>query len=82
MTDIADAVTECGDKCRHVGSPWWYASLTRSTWQGPLPTAKHYGPSEYVPLWWGPVVLVQPGDEVVLLPTPIGIVLDEVRPSA
>lgn len=76
------AVTEVEDDWLHVGSQLWYASLTRSLWQGPLPTVTHDGQHEYIPLWWGPIVLVRPGDEVVLLPTPIGTLVDEVRPSA
>lgn len=72
------AVTKC--VC-HVGSARWQASLARSIWQGPLPTTKHTHASEHVPLWWGPVVLAHPGDEIVLLPTPGGILVDEVRAS-
>ncbi len=73
-------MTEVEHECPHVRAHRRCASLTRSVWQGPLPTVKHDGPPEYIPLWWGPVVLVHPGDEVVLLPTPIGTVVDEVRP--
>ncbi len=72
------AVTEF---LHHVGSVRWSAVLARSMWQGPLPTIKHASPSEYVPLWWGPVVYVNPGDELVLLPTLDGVLVDEVRPS-
>ena len=75
-------VIEVEDECRKVGSYRWHGSLTRSLWQGPLPTVKHNGPHEHIPLWWGPVVLVSPGDEVVLLPTPVGTLVDEVLPAA
>lgn len=64
-----------------VGSVRWSAVLARSMWQGPLPTTKHIRESEYVPLWWGPVVVAHPGDEIVLLPTSMGDLVDEVRPS-
>lgn len=73
---------EYDPECHHLKSHLWYASLARSLWQGSLPTVTHDGPHEYMPLWWGPVVLVRPGDEVVLLHTLVGTMIDEVRPSA
>lgn len=57
----------------------WSASLARSLWSGPLPTTVHNGASEMVPLWWGPVLQVDPGDVVTLLPTPLGSVVEMVR---
>ncbi len=72
---------EAPEPPRTHGSEKWQASLARTLWRGPLPTTKHDRFSEYLPLWWGPVVHVHPGDEIVLLPTPIGDVIDEVRPA-
>ena len=65
----------------NVGSQRWQASLARSKWKGPLPTTVHARESEYILLWWGPRIMTHPGDELVLLPTPAGLLVDEVRPS-
>ena len=58
---------------------FWAASLARSLWSGPLPTAVHTGASEMIPLWWGPLLQVDPGDTLTLLPTPLGHVVEWVK---
>ncbi len=73
--------TEVTERIRSATLLRLHAAFTRSQWQGPLPTTKHDRPAEYVPLWWGPVVVVNPGDEIVLLPTLMGDLVDEVRPA-
>ena len=62
-----------------AGGQMLTASVARSLWSGPLPVMRHERASEVVHLWWGPVLQVDPGDEVTLLPTPIGSVVDGVR---
>ena len=60
----------------------WIASLARSLWlmdaKGPLPTTTHQRASEILPLWWGPVIQVDLGDIVTLLPTPLGPMIEAV----
>jgi hypothetical protein len=60
------------------GGQMWIASVARSLWRGPLPTIVHQRGSENIPLWWGPVVQVDPGDEIVMLPTPSGYAVEDV----
>jgi len=56
----------------------WASSLARTLWRGALPTTTHQRATEMVALWWGPLIQVEPGDIVTLLPTSFGQVVEAV----
>ena len=64
------------------GSALWMASIFRSTLQAPLLTQLHDDDEIRVPLWWGPIVSVRPGDEIVYFVTPWGFAVERVTPCS